>query len=141
MPITTEPITHCPACTKDLNHENCASWSRDTGFHPRPCESCRRVACDNCSEHWAICVCCGGGICQECAVSARSRRVTDAPAYGAPCRTRTEFLCAKCATNQDVIVQAIAASLVGIGTDEDGRWLSDIVSELSEALRSAKDAL
>lgn len=147
MPLLTA-LTDCPDCTKELTHDNCTSWSRDTGFDPRPCSNCKRRACDDCSDRWALCSCCGGAICDTCEPSTRSRSVTDAPAYGAPCRTRTELLCTKCAEAQDKAKRDFAESIGDLTTDAKydalsfgDAWLSDIVADLESALRTAKNAL
>lgn len=146
--MQTTAITACPKCSKKLTHDNCSSWSADTGFYPRPCAHCKALACDDCSEHWSVCSCCGGGICHECAASVRSRVVTDTPAYGAPCRTRAELLCGGCATSQDAAKSKLAEAIEQLSTETSGTpfsfgdaWLSDIVPDLEDALRKAKNAL
>lgn len=114
------------------------------------CSECKRSACDECSDNWpAACACCGGPICTDCADKVRSRRVDEVSGYGAP---YTESLCGPCATKQDAararIIGTIESSATQGSLYQSGNlrypehiWLSDIISELEDALMETRKAL
>lgn len=132
------------------------SWEYPNGepgvFIPSPavCATCHRQQCDACAANDVICSCCGGGICTGCAPGARQRVIVRTPtprhvATPGQTRSRTEYLCASCAANQDAEKLELSNRISlrsGIGVRfKDSDWLSDIHADLKAALAEAEKAL
>lgn len=96
------------------------------------CQNCRLRACEPCSETWVSCNHCRGHICTTCEPHAKQRWL--------PREKKHEYLCRQCAPVQAKALRDLCRD-VESAINSSGVWLSDVVAEIEEALRLAKEAL
>lgn len=121
----------CPHLNADLAHP----------FFHSICATCKLRMCEDCEVLSGICSCCGGSICEYCKVNARQRQKIEDN------RSVTEYLCKGCTEKQDAARLALSHAIGALSGDTDGYafivegWLSDVISDLEQAISEAKEAL
>jgi superfamily II helicase len=117
-----------------FTQENCSSGHSERGIWivmPAVCATCKKKGCDDCVTEWKVCQYCDDGICDECTVTALSRRIVARA-------VKTQYMCAPCAALQKKVRARLIADL-DFDPDDAG-WLEPLIEEAEQAIGRARKA-